>query len=314
VLLSPGRDAASPVLQGIVASGNEEDLRQYTSSLPLDLTPTTDERPFFFDQLPLTHPWRAIEQALRSRGTGGVLLGNTKATMTLGFLFVCSLLLVNRTIVYPLRPAIADVGRRLAIGGTAYFVLIGAGFMCSEMGLLQRLSVFLGHPIYALSIVLSSLILTTGVGSLLSDKFPLDTRPRFVLWALLAAGYLAALPGWLPATLHAFESATLLMRAPLCVAVIAPAGLLMGFGFPTGMRFISAVDRRPTPWFWGVNGAAGVLASSTAVGVSIAFGIYVTFLISACCYALLIPAGLLIGCERGEALVSEPPDFVGEPI
>lgn len=311
VLLAPGREPASPVLERIITSANEEDLQQYTSSLPLDLTPTTDERPFFFDQLPLTHPWRAIEQALRSRG--GALLGSTKATMTLVCLFVCSLLLVNRTIVYPLRPAIADVGRRLAIGGTAYFVLIGVGFMCSEMGLLQRLSVFLGHPIYSLSIVLSSLILTTGVGSLLSDKFPLDTRPRFVLWALLAAGYLAALPAWLPATLHAFESATLMVRAPLCVVVIAPAGLLMGFGFPTGMRFISAVDRRPTPWFWGVNGAAGVLASSTAVAVSIAFGIYVTFLISAFCYALLIPAGLLIGCERGEALVSEPPDFVGEP-
>src|SRR5262249_29782400 len=207
----------------------------------------------------------------RSRGSGGVLAGNTTATMTLVVLFLCSLLLVNRAIVYPLRPAIADVGRRLAIGGTAYFMLIGAGFMCSEIRLLQRLSVFLGHPVYALSIVLFSLILATGMGSLVSDRFRLDQRPRFVLWALLCSAYLTALPHWLPTALHAFEDAELWVRAPLCVAIIAPAGFLMGFGFPTGMRFISRVDRRPTPWFWGINGAAGVLASSAAVGVSIAF-------------------------------------------
>jgi SAM-dependent methyltransferase len=313
VLLSPGREPASPVLQHIVTSANEEDLQQYTASLPLDLTPPTDERPFFFNQLPLFHPWRAIGEALQSRGTGGIIAGNTTATMTLVILFLCSVLLVNRIIVYPLRPAIADVGRRLAVGGTAYFMLIGVGFMCSEMGLLQRLSVFLGHPIYSLSIVLFSLILTTGMGSLFSDKFPLNTRTRFVLWALLASGYLAALPAWLPNMLHAFESATLMMRAALCVAVIAPAGLLLGFGFPTGMRFIDAVDRRPTPWFWGINGAAGVLASSAAVAVSIALGIYVTFLISAFCYALLIPAGLLIGFEPAKAVLPRPGHFVGEP-
>jgi hypothetical protein len=213
-----------------------------------------------------------------------------------------------------LRPAIADVGRRLATGGTAYFMLIGIGFMCSEMGLLQRLSVFLGHPVYSLSIVLFSLILTTGAGSLMSEKFPLNTRLRFVLWAVLAAGYLAALPIWLSGVLHAFESAPLMIRAPLCVAVIAPAGFLLGFGFPTGMRFVSAADRRPTPWFWGINGAAGVLASSAAVALSIAFGIYVTFLISAVCYVLLIPAGLLIGFEPAESSATRPGHLAGEPI
>jgi predicted membrane-bound spermidine synthase len=114
------------------------------------------------------------------------------------------------------------------------------------MGLLQRLSVFLGHPIYSLSIVLFSLILTTGIGSLVSDRLPLDTRARFVLWGLATACYLSVLPMCLPAVLHAAESAPLAMRAALSVAVIAPAGVLMGFGFPTGMRFINAVNPTPT--------------------------------------------------------------------
>ena len=63
----------------------------------------------------------------------------------------------------------------------------------------------------------------------------------------------------------------------------------MGFGFPTGMRLIAAVDTRPTPWFWGVNGAMGVLGSIVAVIISMAWGIGVTMTVGALCYLLLIP-------------------------
>ncbi|HLJ20805.1 MAG TPA: hypothetical protein VKU84_11435 [Stellaceae bacterium] len=304
ILLSPDRPPASPVLGKILASRTIADLRDYTSGLALDLTPPTDERPFFFNQLPLFNPWRTIELAQHNRSVGAAS-GNIVATTTLILLFLMSLLLVSRTIVYPLRPAIGDVGRRLALGGTAYFLLIGVGFMCAEIGLLQRMSVFLGHPIYSLSIVLFSLISATGIGSLMSDRLPLATRGRFVGWSLITAGYLFVLPFWLPPVLHDFGSATLILRASLCVLAIAPAGLLMGYGFPTGMRFIAAVDRTPTPWFWGINGAAGVLASSFAVAVSIAFGIYVTMIASALCYALLIPAGIAIGFRRETAAVAQ---------
>ena len=90
-----------------------------------------------------------------------------------------------------------------------------------------------------------------------------------------------------------------------------PAGLLMGYGFPTGMRFISAVDRKPTPWFWGINGAAGVLASTVAVACSIAYGIGTTLALGAACYLLLIPAALVIGfpgARRGAVASAPLPD------
>ena len=61
----------------------------------------------------------------------------------------------------------------------------------------------------------------------------------------------------------------------------------MGFGFPTGMRLVSMIDKRPTPWFWGINGAAGVLAASIAVLTSIEFGIDTTLRVAAICYFLL---------------------------
>ena len=162
-----------------------------------------------------------------------------------------------------------------------------------EIGLLQRMSVFLGHPIYSLTVVLFTLILATGLGSLLSDRIVLDGRLRFSIWAVLVGGYILGLPLWLPDLFPAFGGSGLLVRAAVCVAAIAPAGVLMGFGFPTGMRLISLIDRKPTPWLWGVNGAAGVLASIVAVACSIAYGISVTLMVGGICYLLLIPTTLV---------------------
>lgn len=291
ILLSPTREPESEVLSEIASAGSRSELERTTSSLQLDLTPPTDDRPFFFNQLPLYDPMRTIELAFVT-GQAGVVGGNLFATATLLILFLVSLALVLATIVVPLRPAIRDVGPRLAFGGTAYFMLIGIGFMSAEIGLLQRMSVFLGHPIYSLSVVLFSIILATGIGSMISDRIPLDRRPRIVLWAVLTGAYLLLLPLWMPPLLLAAEGFGLFVRAGLCVLVIAPAGLLMGFGFPTGMRLVGALDRKPTPWFWGINGAAGVLAATLSVACSVAFGITTTLVIAAACYLLLIPAAL----------------------
>jgi predicted membrane-bound spermidine synthase len=122
---------------------------------------------------------------------------------------VISLILVVLSIIIPLGSAPKAVGGKLVLGGTAYFFLIGIGFMVVEISLLQRMSVFLGHPIYSLSVVLFSLILTTGLGSLLSDRFQLDSAVKFVIWSGLTAGYLISLPYWLSGTLLAYDSAGL---------------------------------------------------------------------------------------------------------
>ena len=75
---------------------------------------------------------------------------------------------------------------------------------------------------------------------------------------------------------------------------IVPAGILMGFGFPTGMRLVNAIDGRPTPWFWAVNGAAGVLTAGLAVATSIALSINVSLWTGAACYLLLGPISLAL--------------------
>ena len=97
----------------------------------------------------------------------------------------------------------------------------------------------------------------------------------------------------------------LLVRAGLCVLVLAPAGFLMGFGFPTGMRLVSAINTGPMPWFWGINGGAGVLAASVALVTSTAFSIDTTLMIGAACYLLVAAPAVLLVFARAAAHLDE---------
>jgi hypothetical protein len=171
--------------------------------------------------------------------------------------------------------------------------------MFVEIGLIQRVSLFLGHPVYGLAVGLFAIILSTGVGSLISDRLPLSSPRRLMLWSGTLTFYLGALPFWLPLFVGAFEASPIVIRAAAAVLMVAPLGLLMGFGFPTGMALVNALDTRPTPWFWAINGAAGVLAASIAVAVNIAFSISTSIWLSAICYLLVGAAAL--------ALVRESP-------
>src|SRR5918999_2872196 len=179
MLITPSREPASRVLSRIVNASDLSVLRSFTSSLPFDLTPPTDARPFFFNQLPLSRPLQALafarEVLAKSSEGGGVRRGNLVATVTLLILFLIALMLVFAALVIPLRSALNDVGVRHATYGTLYFSLIGVGFMMIEIALLQRMSIFLGHPVYSLSVLLSTLILSTGIGSFLSEKLPLQS-------------------------------------------------------------------------------------------------------------------------------------------
>jgi hypothetical protein len=141
----------------------------------LDVSPPTDERPFFFNQLRLTDS-AAMLRAMEANS--GVIKGNLAATVTLLIIVLLSLILVLLTIVLPALPSARQVSARLIGLGTGYFLLIGFGFMFVEIGLIQRLSLFLGHPVYGLAVGLFAVILSTGIGSLLSDRWPISDARR----------------------------------------------------------------------------------------------------------------------------------------
>jgi hypothetical protein len=298
ILVEPGRPAASPALRAIMEAADIAALNALSAQLHQDVSPPTDDRPFFFNQLRITDR-QAILRAFESGS--GVISGNLAATATLLVIMLLSLVLVVMTIILPVLPSVRQVSPPLIGLGTAYFVLIGLGFMLVEIGLIQRLSLFLGHPVYGLAIGLFAIILSTGTGAIVSDRLQITRRHHVLLWCSGLTTFLALLPFGLPFVAASFEPYPIIFRAAATVLLVAPVGFLLGFGFPTGMRLVNAIDSRPTPWFWSINGAAGVLAASIAVAVNIGFSINVTIWLGAVCYLMTgIAAIALLGLASGD--------------
>jgi hypothetical protein len=296
----PGSPAKDPLLQQIVSAKNRKELETAAAGAELNYLPPTDESPYFFNMLKL----RRLPAALAR--SPGVVHGNMIATITLVSLIAILSIFAFATIVVPLwlrsREEKLDV-ERTQWSGLLYFSLIGAGFMLTEIALVQRLSVVLSHPIYALGVLLFTLIASTGLGSLLSDKLPLTRKPWIYIYPLLTACSILGLRFLLSAIFAPLEVSPLSVRIAVSIAVLFPIGVLMGLFFPTGMKLAKEISASQTPWYWAVNGIFGVLCSALAVFISIYLGISTNFYLAALCYAAVLVAQLGFQSRRKEIIV-----------
>ena len=284
---APGMPDAGPHLTKLLDATSREELDRISLHDVLDFRAPTDDRPFFFNVVRL----RAFGKDLPGVMAGG-LEGNRFATMTLAMSLLASLLLAFGAIALPLwrraRPrGSAGVGLSASL---SYFALIGIGFMLAEIGLLQRLSIVLGHPSYSLVVVLASLVAAAGVGSLLSDRLPLDRRPYCYVYPVVLVAVVASLAFVMPAFAPQVAKWQLGARIAYAAGVSTAVGVALGIAFPAGMRIVRRGHDDETPWFWGINGIGGVLASSVALVIGLEWGLNSTFIVSAACYLLLIPA------------------------
>jgi hypothetical protein len=250
----------------------------------LDVRPTSDDRPFFF------HTTR-IEHQFGVAFGRSMLFGNgLSALLTL---MGISTALVVLFIVGPL----AVAGRGLLRSGwprwLTYFGCLGAGFMLIEVAVLQRFVLLLGHPVYSLTVTLFSLLLGTGIGSFASRAIPADRvadRLRVALIGVVAVAIIAAVG--LPHVIGATMDAPLRGRVAVAVAMLVPAGALMGVALPAGVRLLTLHEPALVPWAWGMNGAFSVLGATVAVFVAMNWGFFVTLLVGGVLYviaALLVP-------------------------
>jgi hypothetical protein len=283
-VLTPER-AEDPAFHRILS---DEQREAFYDGFPLDVRAPTDDRPFFFQMLRLSHVFDAPRIARFDANRA-----NLKAVRTLGVLVVIVAGLTALCIGGPLLATL----RRVDLSGAGplllYFAAIGLGFMFIEIAQMQRLMVFLGHPTYALSVVLFTLLLASGAGSLLQERLP--DSPGTAVATLAALLAVVAASGWAtPWLTETFASSENSGRILAAGALLAPMGLLMGTAFPLGMR--AAARRSPdlTPWLWGVNGATSVLCSVLAVAVSLSLGISWSFFAGVACYALALAAGVHI--------------------
>jgi hypothetical protein len=169
-----------------------------------------------------------------------------------------------------------------------YFIAVGLGYILVEITLIQRFVLFLGHPTYALTVVIFLMLLASGAGSLTARRWAAELRRlRPVLLLIVAAviGYLALLP----LILKSLVGTPFALKLVISGALIVPLGWVMGMPFPTGLRMLkedSAGGGGLTEWAWAMNASASVLGSVLAMVVAIHFGLNVTLFCGALAYAL----------------------------
>jgi len=231
---------------------------------------------------------------------------NLKAVLTLGVLLVIVAVLTLLCIVLPLA---LSTGLKEVAGATPLFVFfgsIGLGFMLIELSQMHRLILLLGHPTYGLSVVLFALLLSSGVGSFVSQRIR-DIRRGGVRLLLVLLAVLALFGIVTPSLALAIEPWPTPVRIAVAVAMLFPLGLLLGMAFPLGLRVAVGRSQRLTPWLWGINGAASVLASVLATGIALTFSISTAYWAGACCYVVALLAFLVAAVPGGRATAEATP-------
>jgi hypothetical protein len=216
------------------------------------------------------------------------------------------------TVAFIVVPLLVSTSSRAHRGMTpfyVYFAGIGLGFLLIEIAQLQRLSIFLGHPTYALTVVLFSLLVSSGIGSMVSNRVTDPGRPKLTLVPVGALVATVAVFGLLtPEIIERMDGATTPLRIATAVAILVPCGLLMGMAFPIGMRAASSRPGAPTAFLWGINGATSVCASVFGVAIAVFYGISASYATGVGAYAVAAAALVVIVRLQIRAAVAVGPD------
>ncbi len=259
------------------------DPEAFSASYGHNVTPVTDNAPFFFFTLKagrLLHP-RSNSSAMDWKVNLGVAV--------LGMLLILSLVAVLAFLVLPL---LLQGAKPRAASGLLYFVAVGLGYILVEVTFIQRFVLFLGHPTYALTVVVFLMLLSSGAGSLTcANWFPGSRRNWLPL--MLIVGTLLVYVGALPVILDRLVGAPFAAKLVISGMLLAPLGFAMGMPFPTGLRALAATTHEgaggsSVEWAWAMNAASSVLGSVLAIVIAIQFGLNVTLCCGAATYLLAL--------------------------
>jgi hypothetical protein len=247
---------------------------EFCEAYPRDVCPPTDDKPFFFNMTRLSELDAPVPAAV---------LGDYARSPLVVLLVTMGILAVLCALGFAAPLALVRGPERPPLGSLGFFAAIGVGFLTLEIVLIQRFVLFLGFPTYALSVVLASLLVFTGIGSLLSTRWREPRRALLVALALAAALIAAAALG-LQDLLRALIGLPFAARIAVAIALIAPLGIVLGMAMPIGLGRLSGLYPAGVPWAWGINGITSVLAAVLAIAVAITWGFSAATWLACGCY------------------------------
>jgi spermidine synthase len=260
----------------------ESFLRRYV----FDVSLTTDDRPFFsrffrWDKAPnllrqLQREWLPMVEM----GYFFILATLVQAVLVSGVLILLPLLFLRRVQKRASQtgavPSVMDV-----LGTLVYFACIGVAFMFLEMALLPRFTLLLSHPVYSAAVVLSSVLVFAGCGSLSVRRFQ-RLGPRFLWMAVVAISIWVvfhAIAG--DRLFHTAMGWSLGARVALSVLLISWLSFFLGWPFPAGLRVMAWKFPGLVPWAWGINGCASVIGAVLGKCLAVSMG-FRLLMFSAC--------------------------------
>ena len=268
------------------------DPRAFARAYPYNVAPVDDNAPFFFFTL-------KTDQVLHDGGLQrGIDWKVNLGVVVLGIVFAISLVAVA---VFLVGPMALRGGRRQRALPLLYFVAVGLGYILVEIAFIQRFVLFLGHPTYALTVVIFLLLLSSGAGSLLSRRLLPNTARGWIPLVILVLAI--ALYTWgLTSLLTSLIGLPFFVKLVVSAVVLVPLGFAMGMPFPTGLRAIANIsdvelpaselgepansDDNAVEWAWAMNAASSVLGSILAMVIAIHFGLNITVACGAAAYLL----------------------------
>jgi len=244
---------------------------QFIQRYKFQITPATDNQPYFFHFF----KWRVLPELLAKRDQSGVVLvewGYLVLVATLLQALLLSVILIVLPLWWGTRGTNCPSRGRLSL----YFLLLGLAFLFIEMAFIQKFTLFLSHPLYAVAVVLAAFLVFAGLGSAYSARLEARHRnSRLPPIAMAAVAIIAIAWIYLYLLPEVFYWLMLLSDIPkilLSIALIAPLAFYMGMPFPLGLSKVAETAPQFIPWAWGINGVASVLSAVLAALLAIHFG------------------------------------------
>lgn len=270
--------------------------KQYEEQYAYDISPVDDNRPFFFYNVQPRDLWHFVTSAAQPSA-------DYKINRAVPLLFsLVGISLVATIVILALPPLV--LGSRLpreqgVLRFLLYFVCIGVGYILIQVSLIQKFVLFLGHPTYALTVIIFAMLVASGLGSFYSRRLVAGSDHRLSLILGSVTVLVAILAVVAPVVTTAGVGLPLWMKFVITALLIAAPAFAMGVPFPIGLSRLEAVHKPSVRWAWSLNAASSVLGSASAIFLAIYLGLRETLLVGGLLY---LGALLIVRWTRGKTV------------
>jgi len=179
-----------------------------------------------------------------------------------------------------------------------YFVALGAGYILIQVALIQKFILLLGHPAYALTVIIFSMLVASGIGSYTSGRIIEDGDAKLII-TLFEIFVLVVVLALISGTVtRGAVSWPLAARVIATIMVVAPPAYVMGMPFPCGLARLEKLHPPSIRWAWSINAASSVLGSAVSILLALYVGLQNTLLLGGGLYLVALIVVLMTPIRR----------------